>query len=124
MLGNSKIVAHIATSRPDESRKFYEHSLGLAFLLDDDFAMVFNSHGVLVRVQKVTEHRPLPNTVLGWDVVDIRTSVSDLSGRGVRREFYERLVQDETGIWLAPGGVQVAWMKDPDGNILSLTQYK
>ena len=31
--------------------------------------------------------------------------------------------QDELGVWSAPGGARVAWFKDPDGNVLSLTQF-
>ncbi len=32
------------------------------------------------------------------------------------------MIQDDLGVWNAPGGAQVAWFKDPDGNTLSLTQ--
>lgn len=124
MLSNSKIVAFIATSRPVESKKFYEESLGLALVSDDDYAMVFNVSDVALRVQKVTVHTPQPYTVLGWNVANIQSSVSTLSGKGIKCERYDKLDQDELGIWHAPGGAMVAWIKDPDGNTISLTQYK
>ncbi len=64
-----------------------------------------------------------PHTVLGWEVGDIKGEVERLKRKGVRFERYEGLKQDTLGIWNAPSGAQVAWFKDPDGNILSLTQF-
>ena len=46
-----------------------------------------------------------------------------LAKRGIAFERYESLEQDENGIWTAPDGARVAWFKDPDGNLLSLTQF-
>jgi catechol 2,3-dioxygenase-like lactoylglutathione lyase family enzyme len=123
MLNGSNVVAFVATSRPDEAKSFYEETLGLRLLTDDAFAIVFDAHGVMLRVQKVQEHTPPPYTVLGWDVADIHASVNELSGKGVRCERYEWLGQDEAGVWTSPGGAQIAWFKDPDGNTLSLTQF-
>jgi hypothetical protein len=45
-----------------------------------------------------------------------------LNEQGVALERFDGLLQDELGIWAAPGGARVAWFKDPDGNTLSLTQ--
>jgi catechol 2,3-dioxygenase-like lactoylglutathione lyase family enzyme len=124
MLNNSNVVAFVATSRPGDAKSFYEETLGLRLLLDDAFAIVFDANGVMLRVQKVQEHTPLPYTVLGWDVADIHASVAELSSKGVRCERYEWLEQDESGVWSAPSGAQIAWFKDPDGNTLSLTQFR
>ena len=124
MLNNSNVVAFVATSRPESAKSFYEQTLGLRLVTDDAFAIVFDAHGVMLRVQKVQEHTPPPYTVLGWDVTDIDTSVKELSGRGVRCERYEWLEQDESGVWRAPSGAKIAWFKDPDGNTLSLTQFQ
>jgi catechol 2,3-dioxygenase-like lactoylglutathione lyase family enzyme len=50
-------------------------------------------------------------------------AVDGLVSAGVRMERYEGLGQDEQGIWTAPDGkVRLVWFKDPDGNLLSLTQ--
>ena len=124
MLNSSNVVAFVATSRPDEAKSFYEEALGLRLLTDDAFAVVFDANGVMLRVQKVQENTPPPYTVLGWDVIDIRVTVEELSGRGVRFERYEWLGQDEAGVWAAPSGARIAWFKDPDGNTLSLTQFR
>ena len=123
MLNQSKVVAFVATSRPDEAKSFYQETLGLRLLTEDAFAIVFDANGVMLRVQKVQEHTPPPYTVLGWDVSDIHASVKELSSRDVECERYEWLEQDESGVWTAPSGAKIAWFKDPDGNTLSLTQF-
>jgi catechol 2,3-dioxygenase-like lactoylglutathione lyase family enzyme len=123
MLGTSKIVAFAATTRPDASKLFYEETLGLRLVGDDKFAIVFDANGTMLRIQKVEEHAPPEFTVLGWDVADITATIGLMTARGVGFERYFWLEQDERGIWTAPGGAQVAWFKDPDGNLLSLTQF-
>ncbi len=124
MLSTSNVVAFVASCRPDDAKSFYKETLGLRLLSDDAFAIVFDANGMMLRVQKVQEHAPLPYTALGWDVADIQASVAGLSGKGVRFERYEWLEQDESGVWSAPSGAQIAWFKDPDGNTLSLTQFQ
>jgi hypothetical protein len=62
--------------------------------------------------------------VLGWAVADIRAEMKELTERGVSFERYQWMEQDESGVWTSPGGAKIAWFKDPDGNILSLTQFE
>ena len=54
---------------------------------------------------------------------EIGAAVAALAGRGVRFEKFDGLQQDELGIWTAPGGSRVAWFKDPDNNLLSLSEH-
>jgi hypothetical protein len=61
--------------------------------------------------------------VLGWTVADIAASVRNLVDRGVSFQRYDGMEQDDLGIWTTPDGSFVAWFKDPDDNVLSLTQY-
>ena len=124
MLSKSKIVAFVATKKPESAKDFYEQTLGLRLIADDDFAIVFDANGVMLRVQKVQEHTPANHTVLGWEVSDIQAKVKELMRRDVRCERYAWMEQDELGIWRAPSGARIAWFKDPDGNVLSLTQFK
>jgi hypothetical protein len=57
-------------------------------------------------------------------VPDIAATVSALRDKGVAFTLYDGFGQDELGIWSPPGGTtKVAWFKDPDGNVLSLTQF-
>jgi catechol 2,3-dioxygenase-like lactoylglutathione lyase family enzyme len=122
MLANADPMAFIATAAPDAARRFYSDTLGLRLVADDDFALVYDLHGTTLRVQKVREIAPAPYTALGWKVADIAATVAALAARGVRFERYERLEQDAAGVWKTPAGARVAWFKDPDGNLLSLTQ--
>jgi catechol 2,3-dioxygenase-like lactoylglutathione lyase family enzyme len=123
MLGNHDIMAFVATTLADRTRDFYERALGLKFIEDSPFALVFDANGIMLRVQKVKEFQPTSHTALGWNVPDIRAAVEGLMSRGVRFERYEGVAQDDLGVWSAPGGAQVTWFKDPSGNILSLTQF-
>ena len=123
MLGKHDVVAFVATAQSDRTKEFYERVLGLRLVEDSPFALVFDAHGTMLRIQKVKELQPAPYTALGWDVPDIRAAVENLSGKGIRFERYEGVPQNDLGIWLTPSGAQVAWFKDPSGNILSLTQF-
>ena len=115
-------VSFLATANPDKSRHFYETVLGLTCQSEDSFAHVFKLGESTLRVQKVEAVSKVNHTVLGWDVENIEECVNDLTGKGVRFERFAQLPQNELGIWPSPSGALIAWFKDPDGNILSLTQ--
>ena len=122
MLGNPRLVAFVATANSQQAKRFYEDTLGLRLVADSRFALVFDSNGVQVRVQKVDTVNPPLGTVLGWQVDELERAATDLSGRGVSFERFSSMKQDALGIWTSPDGARVAWFKDPDGNMLSLTE--
>jgi predicted enzyme related to lactoylglutathione lyase len=115
-------MAFLATTDGTRARAFYETVLGLAFVSDDDFAIVYDLRGIELRVQKVHAFTPQPHTALGWAVPDIDRAVHAIAGRGGSFERFAQLSQDEAGIWQSPSGARIAWLKDPDGNVLSLTE--
>jgi|ERR1043166_2313278 catechol 2,3-dioxygenase-like lactoylglutathione lyase family enzyme len=119
-----KPILFLAASNAKRAREFYEQTLGLTFVADEYPALVFQVGDSMLRIQKVDEVRKAPYTALGWDVKDIRKTVRTLRDRGVEFKRYEGMNQDEDGIWTSPRGGLVAWFEDPDGNILSLTQFK
>ena len=121
---NSKIISFAATKDAARALEFYAGTLGLKLVSDDPFALVFDANGTMLRVQKVHELVLAKHTVLGWEVADIGAKTKELIKRGVRFERYDGLAQDESGVWTTPSGAKVAWFKDPDGNTLSLTQFK
>lgn len=123
MLKTAKLVGFVATAKAAAAKKFYRDTLGLRLVEDSPFAIVFDANGTMLRVQKVERVSPAGYTALGWDVVDISAEVKRLSQKGVRFERYEGMSQDDAGIWTSPSGARVAWFKDPDGNLLSLTQF-
>jgi catechol 2,3-dioxygenase-like lactoylglutathione lyase family enzyme len=122
MIPLRSVMAFVATKDGAAARAFYEGTLGLEVLYEDSFALVCQSGGTALRIQKVDAFVPQGFTVLGWAVVDVPAAVAALAKRGVRFERYSGMDQDEHGVWTAPSGVRVAWFKDPDGNTLSLTE--
>src|SRR4051794_16643711 len=106
---DSKMITFVATQSPSAALKFYRDTLGLTLINEDAFAIVFDANGTMLRVQKVQELTPAKHTVLGWEVADIRAKAKELAERGIRFERYERMAQDEFGIWSAPSGAKVAW---------------
>jgi hypothetical protein len=77
----------------------------------------------MLRVVKAGKFTPQQFTVLGWEISELDTIVSGLEKKGVKFEKYGMPGQDKHGIWSAPGGAKVAWFKDPDGNVLSVSQH-
>ena len=123
MLGKINIVAFVPTRDFGKARSFYEGVLGLRFVKDDGFALVLDANGIIVRVAKVPDFTPAQFTILGWEVSGIEKVVAALQERGVQFERFGFFKQDEAGIWTAPTGDKVAWFKDPDANILSVSEH-
>ena len=122
MLASSKIIGFALTTDYARAREFYEGKLELRFVSQDDYALVMRSGENMVRISKAPGFTPLRSTVLGWEVSVIEAAAKWLHGRGVGLEKYP-WVQSESGIWATPNGDKVAWFKDPDGNVLSISQH-
>lgn len=122
-LQDCNIMTFVATTQPEKARAFYCDILGLRFEEDTPFALVVRTANALMRIQKVQSFAPLPFTSLGWEVEDIEAAVKQLQSKGISFERFEGMGQNDQGIWKAPGGDQICWFKDPDGNLLSLTQF-
>src|SRR5271170_3693174 len=122
MLASIDIVAFVPTKDADKAKGFYVGVLGLQFVKDDGFALVLDANGIKVRVAKA-QFTPAPFTILGWQVPHIEKMVTALQEKGVHFERFGFFEQDALGIWTAPGGDKVAWFKDPDGNVLSVSQH-
>jgi catechol 2,3-dioxygenase-like lactoylglutathione lyase family enzyme len=123
MLTNNPVITFIPTRDADLSRAFYEQKLGLRFVCDDSFAVVMDCMGATLRIVRVGEFTPMPFTILGWEVEDIDTTAEVMTSNGVQFSHFPGLDQDDAGVWTAPNGSRVAWFKDPDGNILSISQH-
>jgi catechol 2,3-dioxygenase-like lactoylglutathione lyase family enzyme len=117
------IMAFVPTKDAQKAKGFYEGVLGLRFIKDDGFALVLDANGIMVRVVKLQQFPPAQFTILGWNVSDIEKVVQELQQKGVHFERYDFFKQDELGIWTAPSGDKVAWFRDPDGNVLSVSQH-
>lgn len=124
MLERSALIGFVGVSDLDRARRFYGDTLGLPITDESPFALVADANGTMLRLTAVEQPAAAPYTVLGWDVADIGSMIDQLTARGVQFTRYEGMVQDERGIWTAPGGAKIAWLLDPDGNNLSLTEFK
>jgi catechol 2,3-dioxygenase-like lactoylglutathione lyase family enzyme len=125
ILGGSELVAFAPTTDPARARAFYEGVLGLQLVADEKpFALVFDANGTMLRVTTVHELQPHPFTVLGWHVSNIEATVDQLVTAGVEFNRYKGVNDaDPRGIWNSPSGARVAWFKDPDGNVLGVTEF-
>jgi catechol 2,3-dioxygenase-like lactoylglutathione lyase family enzyme len=124
MLPQAELMGFIPTIDADRARKFYVDTLGLTFVSDDQFAIVIRSNTTDIRISRMEAFNPAPYTVLGWKVPSIAAAAQQLTAAGVTFERYPFLEQDANGIWAAPdGAAKVAWFKDPDGNILSISEH-
>lgn len=123
MLGNARLAGFIGTANVEAAREFYENKLGLTFIEDQQYALLFDSNGTRLRVQKVQQVADIQYTALGWNVSDMEAAVEGLKANGVVFEHYPWMPDPNSDIMTFEGGAKVAWFKDPDGNILSLDQY-
>jgi catechol 2,3-dioxygenase-like lactoylglutathione lyase family enzyme len=121
-VGATQLVAFVGAVDLGRARRFYEGVLGLEVVEETAYALVFDVGGANLRVTRVERVVAAPYTVLGWTVRDVDAAVRELGARGVAAVLYDGLEQDELGIWRAAGGARVAWLRDPDGNLLSVTQ--
>jgi catechol 2,3-dioxygenase-like lactoylglutathione lyase family enzyme len=122
MLDEEKLVAMLGTTKPEAARAFFEGTLGLPFVEELPHALYFDSNGTRLMVQKLDQVTPPHGTALGWNVGNMPEVMRGLIARGVAFERFEGMQQDEIGIWSPHPGAGVAWFKDPDGNLLSLSQ--
>jgi len=99
ILANAAAIGIVCVRERGRAKLFYRDVLGLALVHEDDFAAVFGVGGISIRVSTVPGFTPHEHTVMGFKVTDIAETVKALTAKGV------------------------AWFKDPDGNVLSVTQF-
>jgi catechol 2,3-dioxygenase-like lactoylglutathione lyase family enzyme len=120
MLSDSTAFSGFAVDDLDAARTFYGETLGLE-LADEGpgFVLALNEGARPTFVYPRPGHAPAEYTILNFDVADVEAEVDALTARGVVFERYEGAQQDEKGI--SHGlGPDIAWFKDPAGNILSI----
>jgi catechol 2,3-dioxygenase-like lactoylglutathione lyase family enzyme len=122
MLGSTPINAFVRITDPKRAQQFYQDILGLEVVSDNPFVLVFRAGNALIMAQKMQQFAPVQGTVLGWEVKNIRQTVASLVEKGIVVERFDGMDQDDLGIWTSPDG-KVAWFKDPDGNILSVSEH-
>jgi|SRR5918992_4944030 catechol 2,3-dioxygenase-like lactoylglutathione lyase family enzyme len=126
MFANTKAFSSFAVDDPDKAREFYGETLGLnTSVLDEENGLISLqlAGDRETIVYKKPDFTPATYTVLNFPVDDVEQAVDELAARGVRFERYDGFEQDEKGI--ARGqGPDIAWFKDPAGNILAVLQQQ
>jgi catechol 2,3-dioxygenase-like lactoylglutathione lyase family enzyme len=118
------LIAFATIVDVERAKVFYRDTLGLTMVSEEPpFALVFDANGIMIRLGMGKEVSKAVGTVLGWKVPEIESAVAELQSRGIRFERFEGMKQSEAGIWTSPTGARVAWFRDPDGNILSLSEH-
>ena len=123
ILGSSKLIGFAITTNPSRTIDFYGGKLGLRFVSQDKFAVVFDCNGNMLRLAIMKDFTSPNYTVVGWEVKDVDAVVADLVKAGVTMNYYGMPGQAESGVWTTPDGNKVAWFHDPDGNVLSVSQH-
>lgn len=122
MFKNSNAFSGFSVDDVEKAREFYSHTLGLD--VEDNPAgltlKINGGNGILLYPKD--NHVPATYTVLNFPVDNIDEAVDDLTSKGVMFEQYEGMT-DEKGVARgieANMGPDIAWFKDPAGNILSV----
>ncbi|HEY3182399.1 MAG TPA: VOC family protein [Gaiellaceae bacterium] len=124
MFANTKAYSGFAVDDVQKARDFYGETLGLkTSVLDEQngLMMLHLAGGRDTLVYRKPDFEPATYTILNFSVDDVDKAVDELSAKGVRFERYDGFEQDEKGIARGPGP-NIAWFKDPAGNILSVLQ--
>jgi catechol 2,3-dioxygenase-like lactoylglutathione lyase family enzyme len=126
MLGDTKAFSGFAVDDFEKARQFYADTLGVrveVYDADNGLGVLHHPDNRDTWVYAKPDHTPADYTILNFQVDDIDAAVDELTARGVQFERYEGFDQDEKGIArgkAANRGPDIAWFKDPAGNILSV----
>lgn len=127
MLKNSEAMCSFSVDNLEKALEFYSKTLGLDVEVEGDMGLSLHiAGGAIVFIYQKDNHQPATFTILNFPVDDIEKAVEELKNKGVKFEHYEGELQtDEKSISrnLKTGkGPDIAWFKDPAGNILSVLQ--
>jgi predicted enzyme related to lactoylglutathione lyase len=119
MFTNTKAFSGFAVDDVKRAREFYGDTLGIETSEQDGLLMLHIAGDRITLVYEKPDFTPATYTILNFPVDDVDAAVDGLTERGVTFERYEGFDQDEKGI--ARGqGPDIAWFKDPAGNILAV----
>jgi catechol 2,3-dioxygenase-like lactoylglutathione lyase family enzyme len=121
MFANTPAFSGFAVPDIDAARDFYANTLGLDVTEDNGLLTLKLAGDRPTLVYPKPDYTPATYTILNFQVEDIDAAVDELSGRGITFERYEGFPQDEKGV-MRGNGPDIAWFKDPAGNILSVMQ--
>ena len=119
MLENSKAFSGFAVDDIEKAQKFYGETLGLKTEEENGMLTLHLGGDRPTLVYPKPDFTPATYTILNFPVDDVDEAVDELASRGVEFERYDAFDQDEKGI-ARGNGPDIAWFKDPAGNVLSV----
>jgi predicted enzyme related to lactoylglutathione lyase len=126
MFANTRAFSGFAVDDLEKAREFYGETLGVKTSVLDEQNGLLSLHLAGDRdtfVYVKPDFTPATYTILNFEVDDIDQAVDELANRGVTFEKYDGFEQDEKGIARGPGP-DIAWFKDPAGNILAVLEQQ
>jgi catechol 2,3-dioxygenase-like lactoylglutathione lyase family enzyme len=122
MLENAKAFSGFSVDDIPKAKEFYSDKLGLRVTEETGFLSLHINGSTAILIYPKQNHSPASYTILNFPVENIEKAVDELSNRGVKFEHYEGDINtDDKGI-ARGNGPNMAWFKDPAGNILSLLE--
>jgi catechol-2,3-dioxygenase len=124
MLGDKDAASNVAVKNLETAKKFYEEILGLTPVgTEGEEAVAFKSGNSTVYVYKSQYAGTNKATAISWVVGEnIEGVVQQLKAKGVTFEHYDMPGVTRNGdVHIANDDMKIAWFKDPDGNILNIT---
>jgi catechol 2,3-dioxygenase-like lactoylglutathione lyase family enzyme len=123
MFKNAKAFSSFSIDDIDEAREFYSDTLGVDVSEQEEGLELNLGGGHIVFLYSKPNHTPASFTVLNFPVNNIEEAIDELTARGIRLERYDSpdLKTDDRGI-MRGQDMQIAWFKDPAGNILSVIE--
>ena len=119
MLDASRAFQGFAVDDLERAKQFYAETLGIEVDAEGPGLTLKVGGGTPVFIYPKEDHQPASFTILNFPVDDVEKAVDELAERGVEFERYDGFDQDEKGIMRAHGP-DIAWFKDPAGNVLSV----
>lgn len=123
MLGQSRLQTIVLTARVAESERFYTDVLGLQRRRRSNGNLIYDVGGSDLTLGRVLSTQPSEHTVVGFAVADLDMVITELSRRGVTWARFAGMPHDARGVVITPDGDRVVWLRDPDGNIISIVQF-
>jgi catechol 2,3-dioxygenase-like lactoylglutathione lyase family enzyme len=123
MLSNSRLQSIILTSRICDAERFYSDVLGLSLRGRSKGALVYDVGGSDLRVSSVPVTRPSEHTGVGFAVDELAAVLTELANRAIAWERFPGFPHDERGAVITPDGDRVVWLRDPDGNLISIVEF-
>jgi catechol 2,3-dioxygenase-like lactoylglutathione lyase family enzyme len=120
MLGDNDAIATVAVRDLKAAKQFYERTLGLAKVMENEEVLAFKSGASTLFVYRSQYAGTNKATGVTFVTRDVDGVVQMLKSRGVSFEHYDLPNLTRQGDVHVAGAMKTAWFKDPDGNIFSL----